>query len=830
MSRLIIINLEDTDMVLSPDRFTEQAQEVIAASQEILNRYRHNQWDCEHLFLALIEQEKGVPSEIFSTLGVNLQVLHANLHSYLEQDDKVAGQANQIFITPRLSELFGRADDEAKRLNDEFIGTEHILIALTEEDTGVSADLLSSFNVTTEEVYRALQSIRGSHRITDQRAESRYKSLEKFATDLTLLAEQGRLDPIVGRDMEISRVMQTLIRRTKNNPVMIGGAGVGKTALAEGLAQRIVEGDVPFELRSKKILALDMGSLLAGSKFRGEFEERLKAVMDEVRQSNGQIMLFIDEIHTVVGAGATDGSLDASNMMKPALARGELQCLGATTEEEYTRYIESDAALERRFQPILVEEPDIETSIEMLKALRPKYEAHHKLKVQDAALKSSAVLSQRYISGRLLPDKAVDLIDEAASKIRIELQEHPMSLKEKEVQLRQLKIEEVAASEMNDFEKAADLKAKIARIETNYVDEKNNVDKKSVTDREVTPEDIASLIATWTGIPVERLLESEAEKLLNMESRIQTRLVGQEEAVISVCEAVRRGRAGIKDENRPIGSFIFLGPTGVGKTELARSLAWYLFDDEEDMVRVDMSEYMESHSVSRMIGSPPGYVGYSDGGQLTEAVRKRPFKVILFDEIEKAHPDVFNILLQILEDGRLTDGQGRVVDFKNTIIIMTSNLGSSLESSDSLGFLRNVETSRDSEKLRISIEDALKKSFRPEFLNRIDDILIFQPISEQDQREIVEIMLNGLLSKLSEHNIVLELSDGAKSWIAKDGFDPEYGARPLRRSIRKNIENPLSSGMIKGDFFDGSHVYVDLIDDKIVLENRSREHSTRDHD
>ena len=759
-----------------------------------------------------------------------MQVLHANLHSYLEQDDKVAGQANQIFITPRLSELFGRADDEAKRLNDEFIGTEHILIALTEEDTGVSADLLSSFNVTTEEVYRALQSIRGAHRITDQRAESRYKSLEKFATDLTLLAEQGRLDPIVGRDMEISRVMQTLIRRTKNNPVMIGGAGVGKTALAEGLAQRIVEGDVPFELRSKKILALDMGSLLAGSKFRGEFEERLKAVMDEVRQSNGQIMLFIDEIHTVVGAGATDGSLDASNMMKPALARGELQCLGATTEEEYTRYIESDAALERRFQPILVEEPDIETSIEMLKALRPKYEAHHKLKVQDAALKSSAVLSQRYISGRLLPDKAVDLIDEAASKIRIELQEHPMSLKEKEVQLRQLKIEEVAASEMNDFEKAADLKAKIARIETNYVDEKNNVDKKSVTDREVTPEDIASLIATWTGIPVERLLESEAEKLLNMESRIQTRLVGQEEAVISVCEAVRRGRAGIKDENRPIGSFIFLGPTGVGKTELARSLAWYLFDDEEDMVRVDMSEYMESHSVSRMIGSPPGYVGYSDGGQLTEAVRKRPFKVILFDEIEKAHPDVFNILLQILEDGRLTDGQGRVVDFKNTIIIMTSNLGSSIGSSDSLGFLRNVETSRDSEKLRISIEDALKKSFRPEFLNRIDDILIFQPISEQDQREIVEIMINGLLSKLSEHNIVLELSDGAKSWIAKDGFDPEYGARPLRRSIRKNIENPLSSGMIKGDFFDGSHVYVDLIDDKIVLENRSREHSTRDHD
>ena len=814
-------------MVLSPDRFTEQAQEVIAASQEILNRYRHNQWDCEHLFLALIEQEKGVPSEIFSALGVNLQVLHANLHSYLEKDDKVAGQVNQIFITPRLSELFERADDESKRLNDEFIGTEHILIALTGEDTGVSADLLSSFNVTTEEVYRALQSIRGSHRITDQRAESRYKSLEKFATDLTLLAQQGRLDPIVGRDMEISRVMQTLIRRTKNNPVMIGGAGVGKTALAEGLAQRIVGGDVPFELRSKRILSLDMGSLLAGSKFRGEFEERLKAVMDEVRQSNGQIMLFIDEIHTVVGAGATDGSLDASNMMKPALARGELQCLGATTEEEYTRYIESDAALERRFQPIFVQEPDIETSIEMLKALRPKYEAHHKLKVQDAALKSSVVLSQRYISGRLLPDKAVDLIDEAASKIRIESQEHPMSLKEKEAKLRQLKIEEVTSSEMNDFEKAAELKEKIAKIEKNYEDEKNNFDDKSISDRQVTPEDIASLIATWTGVPVERLLESEAEKLLNMEARIQTRLVGQEEAVTAVCEAVRRGRAGIKDENRPIGSFIFLGPTGVGKTELARSLAWYLFDDEDDMVRVDMSEYMESHSVSRMIGSPPGYVGYSDGGQLTETVRKRPFKVILFDEIEKAHPDVFNILLQILEDGRLTDGQGRLVDFKNTIIIMTSNLGSSVDSSDALGFVRNPETSSDREKLRISIEDALKKSFRPEFLNRIDDILIFQPLSEEDQREIVEIMINGLSSRLSEHNIVVELSDAAKSWMAKDGFDPEYGARPLRRSIRKNVENPLSSGIIRGDFSDGSHVYVDLAGDRIVLEDRTRQDSTK---
>ncbi len=807
-------------MVLSPDRFTEQAQEVIAASQEILNRYRHNQWDCEHLFMALIEQEKGVPSEIFSALRVNLDSLHANLHSHLEKDDKVAGQVNQIFITPRLSGLFERAADEAERLNDEFIGTEHILVALTEEDTGLSADLLSGFKVTTEEVYKALQTIRGSHRITDQRAESRYKSLEKFATDLTLLAEEGKLDPIVGRDVEISRVMQTLIRRTKNNPVMIGGAGVGKTALAEGLAQRIASGDVPFELRSKRVLALDMGSLLAGSKFRGEFEERLKAVMDEVRQSNGQVMLFIDEIHTVVGAGSTDGSLDASNMMKPALARGELQCLGATTEEEYTRYIESDAALERRFQPILVEEPNIDTSIEMLKALRPKYEAHHKLKIQDKAIESSAILSQRYISGRLLPDKAVDLIDEAASKIRIDQQLHPISLREKEAELRQLKIEEVASSEMNDFEKAAQIKARIARIEKNYGDEKYNLVDEESSDREVTSEDIAALIATWTGIPVERLLESEADKLLNMESRIQTRLVGQKDAIKTVCEAVRRGRAGIKEENRPIGSFIFLGPTGVGKTELARSLAWYLFDDEEEMVRVDMSEYMESHSVSKMIGSPPGYVGYSDGGQLTEAVRKRPFKVILFDEIEKAHPDVFNILLQILEDGRLTDGQGRVVDFKNTIIIMTSNLGSAVGVSDSLGFVRESDTSKDSEKLRISIEDALKKSFKPEFLNRIDDILIFQSISEEDQREIVEIMIGKLQGKLVEQDIVIELSEEAKSWIAADGFDREYGARPLRRSIRKNIENPLSSGLIRGDFNKESHIYIDLIDNGIVLKNK----------
>ena len=798
-------------MVLGPERFTEQAQESLSNSQLILNRYRHNQWDCEHILMALIEQEKGVPAEILNELGLNIDVLHSRVHSMLENADKTAGSSNQIYETPRLNELFVRADTEAKRLNDEFIGSEHLLVGLTQEDTGEVSEVLEEFDISTEKVYQALQKVRGGHRITDQRAESRYGSLEKFATDLTTLAEDGKLDPIVGREAEVSRVMQTLIRRTKNNPVLIGGAGVGKTAIAEGLAQRIVSEDVPDDLRGKKVLSLDMGSLLAGSKFRGEFEERLKAVMDEVKQSAGQIILFIDEIHTVVGAGASEGSVDASNMMKPALARGELQCLGATTEDEYRRYIESDAALERRFQPVLVEEPDLITSVEMLKALRPKYEAHHKLEIKDQALEAAASLSQRYISGRLLPDKAVDLIDEAASKIRIDLQLHPTTLREKQSRLRQLEIEEIAASERSEYEKSAELKTKRLKMLQEFKDERSTLSKVSNSSgNTVDEEDIATLIASWTGIPVSRLLENEADRLVNMEERLHERVVGQEAAVKSVSDAIRRARAGLNDPNRPIGSFIFLGSTGVGKTELAKALAWYLFDDDENMVRIDMSEYMEAHSISRLIGAPPGYVGFEDGGQLTEAVRRRPFRVILFDEIEKAHPDVFNLLLQLLEDGRLTDNRGTTVDFRNTIVIMTSNLGTGVVEPETLGFIRNASNLDSGTRLRESIEQALKKSFRPEFLNRIDDIVIFDSIERDQLLRIVDIMIEDIKKRMLNNGVRLDFSDEIREWIADEGYDEEYGARPLRRCIQRKIENPLSTMLLQGDFGDDSEVKIVL--------------------
>ena len=798
-------------MVLGPERFTEQAQESLSNSQLILNRYRHNQWDCEHILMALIEQEKGVPAEILNELGLNIDVLHSRVHSMLENADKTAGSSNQIYETPRLNELFVRADTEAKRLNDEFIGSEHLLVGLTQEDTGEVSEVLEEFDISTEKVYQALQKVRGGHRITDQRAESRYGSLEKFATDLTTLAEDGKLDPIVGREAEVSRVMQTLIRRTKNNPVLIGGAGVGKTAIAEGLAQRIVSEDVPDDLRGKKVLSLDMGSLLAGSKFRGEFEERLKAVMDEVKQSAGQIILFIDEIHTVVGAGASEGSVDASNMMKPALARGELQCLGATTEDEYRRYIESDAALERRFQPVLVEEPDLITSVEMLKALRPKYEAHHKLEIQDQALEAAASLSQRYISGRLLPDKAVDLIDEAASKIRIDLQLHPTTLREKQSRLRQLEIEEIAASERSEYEKSAELKTKRLKMLQEFEDERSTLSKVSNSSgNTVDEEDIATLIASWTGIPVSRLLENEADRLVNMEERLHEWVVGQEAAVKSVSDAIRRARAGLNDPNRPIGSFIFLGSTGVGKTELAKALAWYLFDDDENMVRIDMSEYMEAHSISRLIGAPPGYVGFEDGGQLTEAVRRRPFRVILFDEIEKAHPDVFNLLLQLLEDGRLTDNRGTTVDFRNTIVIMTSNLGTGVVEPETLGFIRNASNLDSGTRLRESIEQALKKSFRPEFLNRIDDIVIFDSIERDQLLRIVDIMIEDIKKRMLNNGVRLDFSDEIREWIADEGYDEEYGARPLRRCIQRKIENPLSTMLLQGDFGDDSEVKIVL--------------------
>ena len=797
-------------MLIGPDRFTEQAQEAISISQQILNRYRHTQWDCEHILLALVEQEKGVPAEILNELGINVDALHEMLHRLLEGTKIKDERSNQIYATPRLEDMFSRADFEAKRLNDEYIGTEHILVALTQEEAGEAPLVLGEFNVTTESVYRALHKVRGGHRVTDQRAESRYRSLEKFTTDLTDLANRGDLDPIVGRDTEVSRVMQTLIRRTKNNPVLIGGAGVGKTAIAEGLSQRIVSGDVPNELKGKRVLALDMGSLVAGSKFRGEFEERLKSVMDEVAESRGEIILFIDEIHMVVGAGASEGSVDASNMMKPALARGELQCLGATTETEYRRFIESDAALERRFQPILVEEPDLESSIQMLKALRPKYEAHHKLKIQDAALEAAASLSQRYITGRLLPDKAVDLVDEAASKIRIDAQLHPITLREKESTLRQLEIEEVAASELSDFERAAELKSQRLNMSKDFEDEKGSLENDLLKNVAVTPEGIANLIESWTGIPVDRLLETEAAKLLKMEDRLHERVIGQEYAVQVVADAVRRSRSGLKDPSRPIGSFIFLGPTGVGKTELAKALAEYLFDDEDNMVRIDMSEYMEAHSVSRLIGAPPGYIGFEEGGQLTEAVRRRPFRVVLFDEIEKAHPDVFNLLLQLLEDGRLTDSHGRTVDFRNALVIMTSNLGIDQSQTETLGFLRDVSEKRLEKDLRESIETALKRSFRPEFLNRIDEIVVFDAISHHQLLDIVNNMLNEIRERMVDQGVNLQLSDEAKQWLADDGYDKVYGARPLRRALQRRIENTLSTMIIRGDCESGDTVFVDV--------------------
>jgi len=803
-------------MVLRPENFTEQAREAIGASQEILRQLQHSQWDSEHILMALLDQDKGVAIDIMTEMGVYVDAIKTRLTAILGKAPKVASQTNQIFVTPRVEALLNRSKVEADRLGDDFIGTEHLFIALTQEEQGGVAEVLKQHNVDTERVYQALQKIRGDHRLDNPSAENRYRSLERFSIDLTQLARDGKLDPVVGREMEVARAMQTLIRRTKNNPVMIGGAGVGKTAIAEGLAQAIVGGNVPEELAGRRLLALDMGSLVAGAKFRGEFEERLKAVMDEIKQAQGEIILFIDEIHTVVGAGAAEGAIDASNLMKPALSRGELQCLGATTEDEYRRYIEKDAALERRFQPILVEEPDTEIAVDMLKALRPKYEAHHNVKILDDALESAVRLSQRYISDRLLPDKAVDLIDEAASKLRMDAQALPSEeIREQEAELDRLESEERSASQRADYEQAAELRSERLRMQFEY--EQACADSTgNAGETEVTSESIGSLIATWTGIPVDRLLESEAEKLLHMEERLHDRVIGQEAAIVAVSDAVRRARASLKDPKRPIGSFIFLGPTGVGKTELARSLADYLFDDESNMVRIDMSEYQEKHTVSRLIGAPPGYVGFEEGGQLTEAVRRRPFRVVLFDEIEKAHPDVFNALLQILEDGRLTDGHGRTVDFRNTLIIMTSNLGTGLENKEPVGFLRDVD-GEESKRLRASVDDALKRAFRPEFLNRIDEIIVFDALSKDQIHEIVDLMIVEVGERLEEHGVTIELTGAAKDWLADEGYDSQYGARPLRRAIQRHIENPLSKLILAQKFSEGSHIIADAGDDGLMF-------------
>ena len=693
-----------------------------------------------------------------------------------------------------------RARDEAARLKDDFIGLEHILVAIVQKDQGNVRTVLSEFGVELEGVYKALQGIRGSRRVTDPQAEGRYRSLERFSVDLTQLARSGKLDPVIGRETEIARAVKTLIRRIKNNPVLIGGAGIGKTAIAEGIAQRIVSGDVPGELWERRVLALDMGAMVAGSKFRGEFEERLKAVLDE--------------IHTVVVAGAAEGAIDASNMMKPALARGEMQCLGATTESEYRKYIEKDAALERRFQPILVEEPSVATAVEMLKALRPRYEAHHKVTLTDAALEAAAKLSKRYVSGRLLPDKAIDLIDEAASKVRIDAQRLPTSLKDKETKLRHLANEEEAAAQRTDYERAARLRSERIRLQAEYDAEKAAGMEGRADDMTVDAEAIGRLVASWTGIPVDRLLEAEADKLLHMEERLHERVIGQEEAVRAVADAVRRARAGLGDPKRPLGSFMFLGPTGVGKTELARALAEYLFDDEQSMVRVDMSEYMEKHAVSRLIGTPPGYVGYEEGGQLTEAVRRRPFRVVLFDEIEKAHPDVFGALLQILDDGRLTDGHGRTVDFTNTLIVMTSNLGTG-EAKGEFGLVRG--RGDEGVRLRSSIEDALKRAFRPEFLNRIDEIVIFDSLTGEQVNRIIGLLVAGVEERLAEREITIALTDAAKNWLAEKGYDPVYGARPLKRAVQRYVEDPLARAIIAGRHSRGDRITVDAAEDGLTF-------------
>ena len=807
-------------MVLNPDNFTEQARDALRLSQEMTRRYRHSQWDAEHILMALLERDGGTTAEILAEIGAPSAAMRSRLHNGLTLMPTLAGGANQIFMTPRAEAALARAKAESDRLGDDFISAEHLLIALTREERGATADVLRAFGVDAEKVYAALRKVRGGHRVTDPRAESRYKSLERFSVDLTALAAAGELDPVIGRDGEIARVMQTLMRRTKNNPALIGGAGVGKTAVAEGVAQRIADGDAPDALAGKRVLALDMGAMIAGSRFRGEFEERLKAVMDEIRDAAGEIILFIDELHTVIGAGAGEGAMDASNMMKPALARGELQTVGATTEDEYRRHIEKDAALERRFQPVLVEEPDADTAIAMLEGLRPKYEAHHGVAVEAAAIEAAVRLSRRYVADRLLPDKAVDLIDEAAAKLRLDAQAKPPGLADLEARARSLADEEAAASSRADYERAAALRSERLRLEAERgaLAAEYGAAMNDDAPKIIRAEHVGALVAAWTGIPVDRLLESEADRLLHMEDRLRERVVGQRPAVSAVSDAVRRARAGLGDPNKPIGSFIFLGPTGVGKTELARALAEFLFDDEENMVRVDMSEYMEKHAVSRLVGAPPGYVGYDDGGQLAEAVRRRPFRVILFDEIEKAHPDVFNILLQILEDGRLTDGHGRAVDFRNTLVIMTSNLGTDAAERSAAGFAPALASaSQDAARRRSAVEDALKRAFKPEFLNRIDETIVFDPLSEGEIARVVEISLSELSARLAERGVSLEASPAAREWLAREGYDRRNGARPLRRLIQRAVENPLAMKLLSGEFAEGDRIIADVSADGASL-------------
>ena len=799
------------------EKFTERARELVQTAQGILARYKHTQLDTEHLLLAMLEQNDGLAVQVLQALNVDTRALSRAAEEALARAPKVqyADQGAQVYITPRIKKVFDLAKEEAQRLHDSYIGVEHLLLGLIKEGDGGAARLLKQQNVDEEKVYGALQKVRGSSRVTDENPEEKYRVLGRFSRDLTQLAREDKIDPVIGRDEEIKRTIQILSRRTKNNPVLIGDPGVGKTAIAEGLALKIASGDVPENLRGRRLLALDMGALVAGSKFRGEFEERLKGVMDEVRKASGQVILFLDELHTVVGAGAVEGAMDASNMLKPALARGELQCIGATTLDEYRKNIEKDAALERRFQPIVVGEPSVADTIEILKGLRDKYEAHHTVKIDDSALVAAAELSARYITDRFLPDKAIDLIDEAASKIRIEKSSMPQKIRALEVSLAKLQTEGRAAADNRDAEKAERLRSEEAALRREFNQKRDAWMRESGVGSVVDEHDIAELISKTTGIPVSRMFEEEAEKLLNMEQKLHERVVGQEAAIEAVSEAVRRGRAGLKDPNRPIGSFLFLGPTGVGKTELARALAQFMFDDPDAMIRIDMSEYMEKHSVARLIGAPPGYVGYDEGGQLTEAVRRRPYRVVLLDEIEKAHPDVFNILLQLLDAGRLTDSTGRTVDFKNTVIVMTSNIGSQYIEALPIGASQHEQDALY-DKMKERVTEELRKYFRPELLNRIDETIVFHALNQPQIKEIVDLLLKGTERQLAARKLHLEVTDAAKTLIAESGFDPLYGARPLRRAIQRMVENPISSGILRRQFTDGDTIIIDSDGEKIT--------------